>query len=120
MKLNIGNTLDHYDLDYSNGLKLKKLAPKGNHNLAYCNGCFQDLPKGEDVLYAMYKDREIYICADCSELVLKALERLANHQDGKNCRWCGNFSAYAENNYTGFFLCFSCNNHLTRVILGLE
>lgn len=40
--------------------------------------------------------------------------------DGKTCIWCTNFCPYAENNFGDIFLCYSCNNYMNRVILGLS
>lgn len=100
MKLIVGNNLDNKDFDYHRVSDDKTLGDS-----LPCFGCDKSLVT--------------IICLKCVDLVVKAIDK-HNKPDGEWCKYCNNFSPMAIKNFPEAFLCFGCNTHRNRVILGLE
>lgn len=68
-------------------------------------------------IYDEFSKESLKSLADEAKKKIAAKKR---HMDGETCKWCTNFCFYAEKNFGDIFLCFSCNNHINRTLLGLE
>ena len=116
MKLVMGNNLDNKDLDYhrcSNDKTLGDSLP--------CFGCDKSIPPHTKCLSIPWAGKRIItvICLSCANLVVNAIDKI-NKPDGETCAYCKNFSPMAVKNFPNHFVCFGCNTHRNRVILGLE
>jgi hypothetical protein len=116
MKLIVGNNLDNKDLDYdkvSNDKTLGDSLP--------CFGCDKEILPNSKCISLPWtgKKYSTIVCLSCVNLIVKAIDQI-QAIDGEYCLYCRNFSPMAVKNYPQGLLCFGCNTHRNRVILGVE